>query len=91
MWYSLNDAIGKILLIAAVGGGAIYGGYKVYSAPPLLKQSTDKSDPRNGKYTGEIIKQHERVLRDLQEDQSRRFKEATEYGRRFKESTKYGS
>jgi hypothetical protein len=81
MWYSLNEAIGKILLVAAVGGGVIYGGYKVISAPPVLRQKDDKSDPRNGKYTGEIIRQHENVMRELQEDQSRRLKKMTKFGR----------
>ena len=64
----------------AVGGlaAAVYGGYKVVSGPPVLRQDGDKSSNR---YQREATKQFERQMRDLQEDQSRRFNDAMEAGR----------
>jgi hypothetical protein len=79
MWYTFNEMIGKILLVGVIGGGAIYGGYKVVSGPPVLRQDGDKSSNR---YQREATKQLERQMRDLQEDQSRRFNDAMEVGRR---------
>jgi hypothetical protein len=80
MWCTLNDIIGKILLVGVIGGGVVYGGYKVLSAPPILRQ---KGDKRVNSYERQATKQFERQMRDLQEDQSRRFNEATEFGRKF--------
>ena len=79
MWYTLNEMIGKILLVGVIGGGAVYGGYKVVSGPPVLRQDGDKSSNR---YQREATKQFERQMRDLQEDQSRRFNDAMDVGRR---------
>lgn len=80
MWYALNEMIGKVLLVGVLGGGAIYGGYKFISGPPLLKQNADKSPNR---WQRQATRQFERHMSDLQEDQSRRFKAQTEFGRRF--------
>ena len=78
MFETLNDMIGKILLVGVIGGGAVYGGYKFISGPPVLRQSGDKSMNR---YQREATAQFERQMQDLQEDQSRRFNDATEFGR----------
>ena len=78
MFETLNDMIGKILLVGVIGGGAVYGGYKVFSGPPLLKQNGDKTMNR---YQREATKQFEQNMRDLQEDQSRRFNDAMGVGR----------
>ena len=78
MFETLNDMIGKILLVGVIGGGAVYGGYKVVSGPPVLRQEGDKSMNR---YQVEATKQFERQMSDLQEDQSRRFNDAMDVGR----------
>ena len=78
MFDTLNDMIGKLLLVGVIGGGAVYGGYKVLSGPPILRQDGDKSSNR---YQREATKQFERNMRDLQDDQSRRFNDAMEVGR----------
>ena len=78
MWWTLNEMIGKILLVGVIGGGAVYGGYKLVSGPPVLRQDGDK---RSNRYQREATKQFERQMRDLQEDQSRRFKDAMDVGR----------
>jgi hypothetical protein len=73
MWFSLNEMIGKILLVGVVGGGAIYGGYKFVSGPPILRQKGDNSSNR---YERQAKRQFERQMSDLHEDQSRRFNES---------------
>ena len=78
MFDTLNDMIGKLLLVGVIGGGAVYGGYKVLSGPPILRQDGDKSSNR---YQREATKQFERNMRDLQDDQSRRFNDAMDVGR----------
>ncbi|MEX2137941.1 MAG: hypothetical protein WD894_01680 [Pirellulales bacterium] len=80
MWYKLNECVGIILLIAVVGGGGVYGLYKFFTAPPLLRQSDQEVDPRQNPYTRDIMAQHDRTMRELQEQQSRAFQEAVEAG-----------
>lgn len=70
--------IGKILLVGVICGGAVYGGYKVVSGPPVLRQSGDESSNR---YQRQAKKQFDRQMRDLQDDQSRRFNDAMDVGR----------
>jgi hypothetical protein len=77
MW-ALNEMIGKILLVGVVGAAVVYGGYKVVFGPPVLRQDGDTSTNR---YQRQATKQFERQMRDLQEDQSRRFNDSMNAGR----------
>ena len=81
MWYKLNEAIGIVLLIAVVGGGAIYGLVKFMSGPPLLRQEGDEIDPRQNAYMRGIMEDHDRRMRDIQERASRSIEESIEVGR----------
>ena len=78
MWYRINECVGIILLIAVFGGGGVYGLYKFFTAPPLLRQSDQEVDPRTNAYAREIMAEHNRHMRDIQEQQSRAFDEAME-------------
>ena len=77
MWYKLNQAIGVIFLVSVLGGGAIYGLWSFMSGPPLLRQSDDESE---NAYQRSARQDFERTMRDLQEDQARRFQEQVEMG-----------
>ena len=82
MWYKLNEAIGIILLIAVVGGGAVYGLYKFVTGPPVLRQSDDESDPRQNAYSRSIMEEHDKAMRDIQGQIDRSMQEAMETGNR---------
>ena len=77
MWYKLNQAIGVIFLVSVLGGGAIYGLWSFMSGPPLLRQSGDESE---NAYQRSARQDFERTMRDLHEDQARRFQEQVEMG-----------
>ena len=80
MWYKLNECVGIGLLIAVVGGGGVYGLYKFFTAPPLLRQSDQEVDPRTNWYAREAMTEHNRAMREIQDEQSRLFQEAVETG-----------
>lgn len=78
MFETLNDMIGKILLVGILGAGAAYGGYKVLCGPPLLKQ---KGDTTPNRWERAATRQFDQHMRELHEDQARRFNDAMEVGR----------
>ncbi len=80
MWYKLNECVGIGLLIAVVGGGGVYGLYKFFTAPPLLRQSDQEVDPSTNWYAREAMTEHNRAMREIQDEQSRLFQEAVETG-----------
>jgi hypothetical protein len=80
MWYKLNECVGIGLLIAVVGGGGVYGLYKFFTAPPLLRQSDQEYDARTNPYMRDIMAEHDRTMREIQEQQSRALQEAIEVG-----------
>lgn len=77
MWYKLNEMMGIILLIAVVGGAAIYGLILFIEAPPLLRQ---EGDPPSA-YELQARKDLEKRIRGLQDRQAEVLKEAAEFGR----------
>ena len=78
MWYKLNEAIGIILLIAIVGGGAVYGLYKFVTGPPVLRQSDDESDPRQNAYMRDIMAEHDKAMQKIQQQIDSSMQEAME-------------
>lgn len=83
MWYKLNESIGIVLLVAVLGGGSIYGLVKVFSAPPLLRQSDQQVDARKNKYTRGMMREHDNRMRELEERHSKALKSAAEFGNQF--------
>ena len=80
MWYRLNECVGIVLLIAVVGGGGVYGLYKFFTAPPLLRQSDQEVDPSTNWYAREAMAEHNRAMREVHEEQSKLFQEAVDAG-----------
>jgi hypothetical protein len=81
MWYKLNESIGIILLIAIVGGGSVYGLYKLISGPPLLRQEGDEVDADNP-YAREMMAEHNRAMKKVQRQIQQNIDEAIETGNR---------
>jgi hypothetical protein len=81
MLEKLNDYIGIALLVIVLGGGSVYGLYKFMSGPPLLRQSGDEVDPRTNWYAQEIMRSHEKVMREIQQRQEDTFQDAIDIGR----------
>jgi hypothetical protein len=79
MWYKLNQSIGIILLIAVVGGAAYY----VFSGPPLLRQKGQEYDPRQNAYTRGMMEEHDRVMRELQRQQTEAFERVMDISRQM--------
>jgi hypothetical protein len=82
MWYKLNESIGIILLIAVVGGGGLYGLYKLVSGPPLLRQEGDEVDPSTNPYAREMMAEHNRAMQKVQRQIQQNIDEAIEMGNR---------
>jgi hypothetical protein len=80
MWYKLNESIGIILLVAMVGGGGLYGLYKLVSGPPLLRQEGQDVDPSTNAYAREIMAEHNKAMREIQGQIDRSMQEAMEAG-----------
>ena len=80
MWYTLNEAIGKIVLGGAVLCGIGYGVYWVVMAPPVLHQGNDRT-PRNDAYSRAARKETERHLRDFQDQASQNIQKGMDVGR----------
>jgi hypothetical protein len=83
MWYKLNESIGIILLIAVVGGGSVYGLYKLIMAPPLLRQEGDEVDADNP-YAREMMAEHNRAMQKVQRQIQQNIDEAMEAGNSFR-------
>ncbi len=81
MWEKLNDYIGIALLVIVLGGASVYGLYKFVSGPPLLRQSGDEVDPRTNYYAQEIMKNHDRVMREIQDRHESAIQDAIDIGR----------
>jgi hypothetical protein len=84
MWYKLNESIGIILLIAIVGGGSVYGLYKLVSGPPLLRQEGDEVDPRTNPYARQMMAEHDRAMQKVQRQIQQNIDEAMEVGNRVR-------
>ena len=80
MWYKLNEAFGVIALVVVIGGGSIYGLVKFMSGPPVLRQSSQENDARQNPYTRDMMRDHDRRMRDIQEQNARTIQDAIEVG-----------
>ncbi len=81
MWEKLNDYIGIAMLVIVLGGASVYGLYKVMSGPPLLRQEGDEVDPRTNWYAKEIMRSHEKVMREIQDRHESAIQDAIDVGR----------
>jgi hypothetical protein len=81
MLEKLNDYVGIGLLVIVLGGASVYGLYKFMSGPPLLRQEGDEVDTRTNWYAQEIMRSHEKVMREIQQRQEETFQDAFNIGR----------
>jgi hypothetical protein len=81
MWEKLNDYIGIAMLVIVLGGASVYGLYKFISGPPLLRQEGDEVDPRTNWYAKEMMRSHEKVMREVHDRNEAAIQDAIDIGR----------